>query len=522
MFKMLRRLFTLKPYGNNLIDGMAELWLVLAALNILSIAICDAVAWAYFGYTTSQGSAAYVSAAAAGIIVFILVGSLDAMFIMHDRTRRRVEDDTVAPPPQGIWSRLRRSVHRDHLAIAARIVLVILTFTVTAPFLTQLFFARDIEANIRRSNEAMIAGKRQEIVTSFDRRIDDTRERLNARQAALENEIAGSGASGRYGNGPTAQAIEQGIASAQSELAALQNAKVADTRSFDAAVSSPPVLASRYGINLLREGPATRARVIAELEQSPAFRATQLTIKAFLVFMFLGLVCLKLFQPESVRIYYSGRLQAAHTRLQAGIFNHRLDPREHPEAGGMNPLRFADWYENDQQLRDVTDQLRDQTALAIERLKAQEDAVRVLQETLRNDMLRMQEDLAATSKTNDDLEQQVVNLQHELDLLNAKVAEEQQELDDFRYDVADNLSLRDQQMLIGSRNRTVRHLADNRAAAARLSTSLKRLTHRLEASRAYENQLRASIASAGNEAASLSKALQKARQQRLADILAAS
>ena len=498
----LARLFTLKPYGNQLMDGMAETWLIFAALNILSIAFCDALAWGYFAYTTSYGTAAYAAAVIAGLIVLTLVGSLDAMFIMHDRSQRHDR--------------------RDTLAIGARIVLVILTFTVTAPFLTQLFFARDIEANIKRSNERTVAAKRAAIAAGFDARINNDRVQLTARQSALENEIAGSGPSGRYGKGPTAAAIERGIGDLQIDIATAENAKNSELRAFDQAVATPEVLANRYGIDLTREGPATRARVIEELEASPAFRSTQRTIKAFLVFMFLGLVCLKLFQPESVRIYYSAKLQAAYARMQAGIFNHRLDAREHPGAVAMTPIRFADWYENDQHVRDSTDRLRDQTASAIERLKAQEDAVRVLHETLRLDMVRMQDDLAATSTANDDLERQAAASQHDLAVLTAKIAEEQQALEDFRYDEAEDLSLRDQQLLISSRSKTVRNLADHRAAAAALRTSLQRLTHRLEMSRAYESQLRASLAAAGSEVTSLTTVLQEARQRRLADILALS
>jgi hypothetical protein len=500
MKRTLARLFTLKPYGNQLMDGMAETWLIFAALNILSIAFCDALAWGYFAYTTSYGALAYVAAVIAGLIVLVLVGSLDAMFIMHDRSQRHDR--------------------RDTLAIGARIVLVILTFTVTAPFLTQLFFARDIEANIKRRNERTVATRRAEIAAGFDARMDSNRAALAARQSDLEKEIAGSGASGRYGKGPTAAAIERGIGDLQIDIAATDNAKNVELRTFDEAVATPELLANKYGIDLTREGPATRARVIEELETSPAFRSTQRTIKAFLVFMFLGLVCLKLFQPESVRIYFSAKLQAAYARMQAGVFNHRLDAREHPGAVVMTPIRFADWYENDQHVRDATDRLRDQTASAIERLKAQEDAVRVLHETLRLDIVRMQEDLATTAATNDDLERQSAEAQHELAVLNAKITEEQQALDDFRYDQAEDLPLRDQQLLISSRNRTVRNLADHRAATAALTATLQRLTHRLETGRAYENGLRTSVAAAGTEVTSLTGALQEARQKRLADILA--
>ena len=474
MLKTLSQLFTLRPYGDQLMDGTARIWLILAPLNIISIAFCDAIAWSYFAYTTMHGNAAYAAAAVAGLIVFTLVASVDAMFVMYDRSQR---------VPESEW---RFGIRRDHIAIAARIVLVILTFTVTAPFLTQLFFARDIEAAMKNRNEQVISAKRQQLSSQ-----------LTARQRDLEKEIAGSGISGRYGKGPTAAAIE-------SEVAALQT----EVRTFDEAVRNPETLANRYGIDLVREGPGTRARVVAELEKSPAFRSTQRTIKAFLVFMFLGLVCLKLFQPESVRIYYSAQLQAAYARLKAGIFDHRIDPRELPASGGMTPVRFADWYENDQQVRDLT-----------EKLRTQEDAVRVLHETLRIDMARIHEDLAAVAKTSDDLELQMLTSQRELELLNSRIAEEQQALDDFRYEFGDDLSLRDQQLLMSSRNKTIRLLAEHRAAAATLTAAMQRHSQRLEANRFHENQLRQALASTSSESAALSQALQIARQRRVSDIL---
>lgn len=519
MFGTLRKLFSLKPYGNNLLDGVGETWLVLAALNILSIAFCDAVAWAYFGYTTATGAAAWASAIVAGLVVLMLVGSVDAMFVMHDRTRKR-----AAEPPldasRSVWKRVRRGVHRDHVAIVARIALVILTFTVTAPFLTQMFFARDIEASIKRQNEQTIGSMRSSIAGSFDRRIDESRAQLATRQRELEREIAGTGSSGRYGKGPTAEAIERDVALLQNRIGALERAKAAELQSFDDSVGNPEVLASRYGLDLVRQGPDTRARVVTELEKSESFRTTRRNIKAFLVFMFLGLVCLKLFQPESVRIYYSARLQAAYARMKAGVFDHRLDPREQSVASGMNPVRFADWYENDQQIRDDTDRLRDQTACAIERLKAQEEALNVLSETLRTDIARMTDDLASTSKTSEELEEQLLLCRQELSSLNAKITEEQQSLDDFRYDLAGDLPLRDQQLLMSARGKTVRRLEEHRAAVSGLTASLARCTDRLETTRAYEHQLRDALTAARGEAAALSTALQRARQQRAADICA--
>lgn len=503
MFRTLSKLFRLKPYDNHLVDGMAELWLFLAAINIASIALCDAIAWAYFGYTTAQGAAAWLAAALAGLVVFALVGSLDAMFVMQDRTRPHREGR--AP--------------RERIALGARIVLVILTFTVTAPFLTQLFFARDIEASIRRRNEAAIAAKRNSVATAFDQRVAAAEAQLVVRRRDLEKEIAGSGSSGRYGRGPTAAAIERDIVALERHVASVERARDAELQAFDAALASPETLASRFGIDLVREGPATRARVIEELEQSPAFRSAQLAIKAFLVFMFLGLLCLKLFQPESVRIYYSARLQAAWARMKAGVFTHWLDPRE-TAAEAMTPVRFAEWYEGEGHTRDLTDRLRDRTALAIERLRAQEEAVRVLQESLRADIAGMTRDLEAAAQRAGELDQQLAAAQHEIDALNARIAEEQQQVDDFSYDRVDELPLRDQQLLIAARSRTMRQLDADRAAAVRLAASLDNLRQRRDASRALEEELRKALTVAAAESSALTKALHDARQQRLADILA--
>lgn len=517
----LAKLFTLKPYGKNLLDGVGETWILLAALNILAIAFCDAVAWGYFAYTTTTGVAAYIAAAVAGAIVLMLVGSVDAMFVMYDRTRpQAITRESAAP--DGLLQRLRTRIHRDHIAVVARVVLVVLTFTITAPFLTQLFFARDIDASIERRNEQTISSRRQQLASAFDARMNEDRVRLGERQRDLEREIAGSGSSGRYGKGPTATAIEREIGTLEQRISTTEASKMSELQTFDRAVGSPEVLANRYGVDLVRQGPDTRARVIEELEQSPSFRTTRRNIKAFLVFMFLGLVCLKLFQPESVRIYYSARLQAAYARMQMGLFNHRLDAREQPQAGGMNPIRFADWYENDQHVRDMTDRLRDQTACAIERLKAQEEALHVLNETLRTDIARMQQELAATSRDRDELEQEVVTQQGALAALQARIAEEQQALDDFRYDLTNDLPLQDQQLLISSRNRTARNLGEHRSAAAALAATVTRLHARLDSSRGSEARLRESLAAAGSEAAALTSALQQARQRRAADILAAS
>ena len=112
MLKTLSKLFRLKPYGNQLVDGMSEIWMFLAAINIAAIALCDAVAWGYFGYTTTQGWVAWLTAGVAGLIVLTLVGSLDAMFVMHDRTRRKSLKTTAEPARFALARYIARSASR--------------------------------------------------------------------------------------------------------------------------------------------------------------------------------------------------------------------------------------------------------------------------------------------------------------------------------------------------------------------------------------------------------------------------
>src|SRR5688572_17550931 len=132
MWNILWRPFSLKPYQNNLHDGVVSNWLLFVRLNIVSIALCDAVAWAYWSHITASGTAGYVTAAAAGFIVFALVASVDASFVMHDTAAHRRPSATTGR------SRISKAVHwlhqhvrRSHLAVFVRLVLVAISFTVT-------------------------------------------------------------------------------------------------------------------------------------------------------------------------------------------------------------------------------------------------------------------------------------------------------------------------------------------------------------------------------------------------------
>ncbi len=505
--KKFLRLVTLKPYGKNLTDGVVDIWLLFAMLNISAVAFCDAIAWAYLGYTAASGWQSYATAAIAGSIALTIVGSLDATFVMHDTSHAFLADPSFQR--RGLVAWWRANVQRGQLAVAVRIALALLSFTVTAPFLTQLFFNRDISAAIDRENEQAIALKRTELAAKYDKHLTEASTRLAGRQKDLEREVAGAGQSGRYGNGPTARAIRSDVESLQTEIGSLEAARVAELHLFDTA--TPDVRAKRYGVDLQREGPDTRAHVVSEMEKSSAFRTTRWTIKAFLAFLFLGLIALKLFQPPSVKVYFNGDLQAAYMRLKAGVFDAQLDPREQGGAN-MAPLHFARWYEQHQRLREVTDALRDRAAEVTERLRLREEAYTAVQKSLTGDITKMNEDLSVARNAGFDLEQRLTSARAELTALERTVVDQEQELRDFAQ-LRDDLPLRERQFLVDGRVKATQALASNRLRSNELSATIARLAGQVENNRTYCRTIALSIDQAGHDLMDVNKLIADARKQ---------
>lgn len=514
--KTFLKLIRLRPHGDKLTDGVVDIWLIFATLSIAAVAVCDSVAWAYLGYTTASGWTAWASMAALGLVAFILVGSLDASFVMQDTT----SDKSVTASsgtPAGTMSTLqwlRAHVRRNHLAVAVRIVLVILSFTVTAPFLTQFFFSRDIAAAIERGNAQSVSVRRAEIAARHDQQLTALRGRAEARRKDLEAEVAGKGRSSRFGDGPAAAAIRTDVASLEQEIAATENSRAQELNDFDAA--SPEVRARKWGVDLQREGPDTRARVVAEMETSPAFRATRNTIKAFLAFLFLGLVSLKLFQPPSVKVYFNAELQAAYRRLEAGLFDGQLDPREHAGVG-MAPLHFAKWYEERQSLREATQAIRDRASEIMERLKVQEEAYTAVQKKLVADISGMHEDLTDATNNTTTFEQELAKARTEQSALAAAVHEQEQELNDFAQ-LGDDLPLRERRFLIDGRMKAAKLLSSNRLQLNELNATVSRLAAQFESSRAYTRTITLSLDQAARDLVDVNRLIADARQKMLHDL----
>jgi hypothetical protein len=523
MWKMLWRPFSLKPYGNHLLDGVVANWLLFVRLNIVSIALCDAVAWAYWARITASGAAGLATAVAAGVIVFVLVASVDASFVMHDttaHTRPRVVAGRSAIARAFHW--LRHHVRRTHFAVVVRIVLVAISFTVTAPFLAQFFFSRDIAAAIQRANEKSQAAKRDEIIADYDRQLSATRVKLAERARDLEAEVSGTGRSGRYGDGPTAAAIRRDVATYEADIKKLDAAKAHELELY--AKASPELLAQRYGVDLEREGPDTRARVLADMEKSSAFRAMRNNIKWFLAFMFLALLTLKAFQPESVKNYYSADLQAAYARYLRGVFNEQLHVGEQSDHdGGMEPVHFVRWYNGHQ--RDIEEQqaLTKRVSVARVRAEAQNQGFDSLAKSLSSDLTRMHEDLQAATERKDDLEKELAEAKSRLGTLHEKIGSSERELREFHYDnnPGDDVSLRDGDFLIKRKQIFERQLASNRAASIETASRIQKLTAELEDNARYRVHISEAIEDCGRQARDLATLINTARRRNMEEIASA-
>jgi len=521
--KTLFRLFRLKPYDDKLVDGVVDSWLVFVRANIVSIALCDSVAWAYWAHITAAGVPGYLTAAAAGLIVFFIVASVDASFVMHDTTAHR-----RAPMLPGHWRLakaghwVRHNLRRGHLAVLIRIALVVISFTVTAPFLAQFFFSRDITAAIKKSNETAQATKRTEIAASYDRMLTATRTKLAARMGDLEKEVAGQGTSRRYGDGPTAAAIRHDIAQFQDEIRNTETAKAAELEVFNKATTDD--LANRYGIDFQREGPDTRARVVAEMEKSPAFRNMRNNIKWFLAFMFLALMTLKFFQPEAVKHYYSAELQSAYHKYESGLYDENLDPRERSDQHRMTPSQFVRWYNDHQRDLEESERLKKRVAMARVKVEAQDQGFSAVNGTIADDLVRMREDLERADAAKHGLDQQLADSQSRLATLRAKIQQQEQELAEFRYenDANSDVSLRDGDFLVRRKQLFDRQLAANRASALETESVLANLRQQLEENRIHREYIVQSMDACGRQAAELAELRNDARRRNMEDIASAS
>jgi hypothetical protein len=351
---LVRRL-ALKPYGDELLTRSADFWLFSARLIILTMAAAEGIAWAYMGALMSR---AYplIAAAIAGTFVFILVWIIDATFMTLDLSRGFYEQILLGKKENQVKEKLKLFG-----GIAARVAIVSASLFITAPFLAQAIFAGDVRDEMSRRNATTVASRRSQIEQPFLTRSAELRREQTVLEEQRVKEAAGVGPSGRYGRGPALETIERQLIEKRNEIANVEASRAAALARFDKL--SRPQLEQQHGLRFLSPGVQSSGELLTDLLKNPRFTGAELAVRAFLAFLFLGLLILKVFQPRSIAVYFNEQLHSIHDEYRKGLFDSYLPEAQRAASGGtMEPLRFEDWCLNTYAVIRREDEHRRETA----------------------------------------------------------------------------------------------------------------------------------------------------------------
>ena len=327
---------SLRPYGDSLLTPAGAFWIFAVRLAVVLMASAEAFGWSYAAFYMALGDLRWAAGAAAFVFTFITVCLIDASLMTLDRWALTNDHRLTGEPPPDRATRVR-----DLLSISTRIALVALSMYITAPFLAQLMFKSDIERSLHDERVEIRGSARQSLLAPIDARLESLNANLDRRRPALDAEVAGGGRSGRYGDGPAARQLRATVASLERERAGLTAERARVAAEFDA--MSDEAVAERYKLALPGDSFQERSRVLAK-SRNETYLVTERAVQAFLAFLFAALLLLKLFEPRSVSIYFSERLQALYRQYLGGLFDAQIEPAE--RSGGsapMTPLRFEDW-----------------------------------------------------------------------------------------------------------------------------------------------------------------------------------
>lgn len=408
--------FSLRPHGEQLCAPTARFWIFCARVLIVIMATAEAVSWGYVGSLFGTGFASWVTGLAAAMSLFFVIWLVDATFVTLDTSRAYYQKTLLQQARQDGTIEQRKFV----AGLFIRGAIVVVSLWITAPFLAQLVFRRDVVDTIATRNREAMASTRKTLATTYERQLQPLDSALNETQSAGILEASGQGPSGRYGRGAAVIAIEQRVTDLKRRFTNISNERDSVLFAFDHAGSAE--LESRFGVRLLETGLRSRSEVLALMLENPDYSGVRVALAVFLSFLFLGLLLLKLFQPRSVAIYYSEQLQSLYTDYLQGKFDEHLDQHDRARTGAhMTPQRFEEWCLTS--YRHVRDE--------DERRRRTEQTIHTHERKMRTwvDDLRMQEDLLdERRKRYDQISTEVMEIESRLQSLNIQAELERREL----------------------------------------------------------------------------------------------
>ena len=524
LFKTAKALFTLKPHGDNLCGLKAEMWLLLLRSSVLLIAGCEAAAWGFIGYLMAEATHPWIAAALIGGAVGCLIGGLDAAFVMIDFSPiRRAEQTTASPqgstPFQRALSIVKRNFTKAHLGAIVRMVMVAVSLTITAPFLAQLLFSRDIAERQQAISNKARSDARATIVNKYKQQEDDLREQMRRIEDNRSREIAGRGLSRRFGAGPVTRSMTEQIATVRGQLDALESQAAKDILQFDGADST--TLAQRYGVILPADGIVARFEALRGMEKIPGFRWTENAFRILLAGFFFGLVIFKWYEPRALEVYFDEELQGAFEDYRGGRYDKFVvDPQLTPR-GEVSPLWFWKWYYGSVKLRERAEQLKDKLVAITARHNDFEAAAQQLSGNPGQEMEALQ---ARRTEVLQALEPLLANLQKETDdieRLRSEVAECEAELVNVPAMIAATNKPGDRAAIIATKNEWEDLLRQRQQALRQQNHKIAEAQRRHDSKQAELKELDTVIATLGRSLSELTDSIINARIQTVRDLTAA-
>lgn len=378
--KHIKDILLLSPHGAKLRTASARVWLFFAGLLVFLMALSESIAWGYMGSLFGDGVTRWFTAAITGLIVFAVIFVIDASLVELDRAHP--EHSVTISTPESAQGGARVPAW---VTITLRIAVLICSMTITAPYLAELVFSKDIaQFQEARANEN-IDRARSSLVARYDKAIQGKNQEAETKRTDFERECAGHGLSGVYGCGPASRALLTHVDDLEAQRDGLLREKTEKLNAFNDLAKewrkNREKLASLYNISLPSASPLENRAALSALESRPEIKGAEVAVKGFLALLFTGLLLLKLYEPTSIRLYFSELLQMEYMRYLAGAYDDALHPNERSSSPyGISPQRFYDFLRERRQdtaalaLEEML-YIRNATVEAVDALKEEHDRV---------------------------------------------------------------------------------------------------------------------------------------------------
>lgn len=314
---------TFKTYQDNLLTSGGANYLTVIAVIVSLAALSEGFAWGHFGSTFTPDNP-YIGGSVLGIFIFVLFWFFDRTMVTQDMATeehaKTLDGEDYIP---NFWEKCK-----PYFIFTVRLLIVMGSLYITAPFLTQLVFRTDIQNEMDVQYQKSINQAKDETLGKIEQKINEQQAYIQSLHDKLQNEIAGRSGT-RYGKGPVAQSIQAEIDEANTQLNELKHNFETDKVKLETAIANNDELVLKsFGILMVKDSPIFRENAISKFKQEPAFKNTQFAVDGFLILVGVILILSKLLQPKSLKMYYSSRLQEAWANYVNGNYDNYLPENE--------------------------------------------------------------------------------------------------------------------------------------------------------------------------------------------------